>query len=300
VRNSIESPLTTSEELAIKIFKTNLNEFKNRSEYVDGEYRFRYRHREIRQNSRKLIKLWAEKEIRNLKRLQSVGIPCPIPIVQRENILIMSFIGKDGVPAPRLRDVEFSNDNKLYECYLQCVKLLRKMYQSAKLIHADFSEYNILYRKKICWIIDVAQAMEFDHPNALEFLKKDCTCISDFFKRKGVSQCMTPQELFNFTVDLNLKEENIDHFLDHITFQRNVQEQSNEEIIQETVFQSSFTPRTLCQVKNPIQELFEKQPSFHMTVNGLTTIELDEFETSANETENDEHDDDNDNQDVDR
>ncbi len=53
-------------ECALKIFKTTLNEFKNRDRYIKDDYRFRGR--VGNQNPRKIVKLWAEKEMHNLKR----------------------------------------------------------------------------------------------------------------------------------------------------------------------------------------------------------------------------------------
>ena len=44
-----------------------------------------------------MVRLWAEKEMRNLKRLQMAGIRCPEAIEVRENILVMAFLGdQDG------------------------------------------------------------------------------------------------------------------------------------------------------------------------------------------------------------
>lgn len=44
-----------------------------------------------------MVRLWAEKEMRNLRRLVTAGIPCPEPVEVRENVLVMGFIGdKDG------------------------------------------------------------------------------------------------------------------------------------------------------------------------------------------------------------
>lgn len=34
-------------------------------------------------------------------------------------------------------------------CYAQALELVRAMYQKCKLVHADLSEYNILYHKKV-------------------------------------------------------------------------------------------------------------------------------------------------------
>jgi serine/threonine-protein kinase RIO1 len=44
-----------------------------------------------------MVRLWAEKEMRNLKRLVSAGIRCPDPLEVRENVLVMTFLGdKEG------------------------------------------------------------------------------------------------------------------------------------------------------------------------------------------------------------
>jgi len=54
-------------EFAVKIFKTSILVFKDRERYVSGEFRFRKGH--CKGNPRKKVKLWAEKEVRNLKRI---------------------------------------------------------------------------------------------------------------------------------------------------------------------------------------------------------------------------------------
>lgn len=50
-----------------------------------------------------MVRLWAEKEMRNLTRMHSAGLPVPQPILLRSHVLMMSFIGKDGWPAPKLK-----------------------------------------------------------------------------------------------------------------------------------------------------------------------------------------------------
>ena len=54
-------------EVAVKVYKTTLNEFKTRERYIRGDVRFSDRY--STQNPRKIVHLWAEKEMRNLKRL---------------------------------------------------------------------------------------------------------------------------------------------------------------------------------------------------------------------------------------
>jgi len=78
--------------LAIKIYKTSILVFKDRDKYVTGEYRFR---RGYSRNPRKMVRLWAEKEMRNLKRLVTAGINTPVPIEIRENVLVMDFVGDE-------------------------------------------------------------------------------------------------------------------------------------------------------------------------------------------------------------
>ena len=46
-------------------------------------------------------------------------------------------------PAPKLKDVEI-NESKARELYVQAIQIMRTMYQECRLVHADFSEYNIL------------------------------------------------------------------------------------------------------------------------------------------------------------
>jgi RIO kinase 1 len=81
----------SGEHRAIKIYKTSILVFKDRDRYVSGEYRFR--HGYCKSNPRKMVKVWAEKEMRNLKRLHASGIPCPEPLMLRMHVLLMTFLG---------------------------------------------------------------------------------------------------------------------------------------------------------------------------------------------------------------
>jgi RIO kinase 1 len=69
--------------------------------YVSGDFRFRASY--SKHNPRKMVKVWAEKERRNLVRLQAAGIRSPQPLQLRSHVLIMDFIGTNGVAAPRLK-----------------------------------------------------------------------------------------------------------------------------------------------------------------------------------------------------
>lgn len=180
-------------EIAIKIFKTTLNEFKQRDRYIKDDYRFKDRF--SKQNNRTVIKMWAEKEMHNLKRIKNIGIRCPSVIALKNNILLMSFIGGDNVPARKLK-YALLTDQQMTEAYHEVCTMIRKLYHEAKLVHADLSEYNILWHDNKLWLIDVAQSVEPRHPSALEFLMRDITNMCSFFDRAGVENVVKPNDLF--------------------------------------------------------------------------------------------------------
>jgi len=194
-------------ECAIKIFKTTLNEFKTRDKYIRDDFRFKDRF--SKQNPRKVIHLWAEKEMHNLSRILKAGIPCPRIVQLKKHILVMSFIGQEMRPAPKLKEVKFSDDDEgrdlLNSAYSQTIDIMVRLFKQCNLVHADLSEYNILWWENKCHIIDVSQSVEPTHPNALEFLYRDCANISNFFSKKGVNNCHSAESLFTeicgFTLD---------------------------------------------------------------------------------------------------
>lgn len=198
-------------ELALKIYKTSILIFKDRDRYISGEFRFR--HGYCKGNPRKMVALWAEKEVRNLKRLQISGINSPVPLILKSNLIVMEFIGKNGIAAPRLKDAEVEDHEEWEEIYLEIILILRKMFKECKLVHADFSEYNILYYEKKIYIIDVAQAVEDFHPNALSFLKRDCHNINVFFDKNGV-ETILDQQLFEIVSGFDSAyNENINEYI---------------------------------------------------------------------------------------
>jgi RIO kinase 1 len=120
----------------------------------------------------------------------------------KSNVLVMDFIGKDMKPAPKLRDVE-GDVEKFSEIYLEVIEKMRVLYQECKLIHADLSEYNMLYWDNKVYIIDVSQSVEHDHPHALDFLRRDIFNINEFFRRKKV-HVFRDWNVFQFIVALGI------------------------------------------------------------------------------------------------
>ena len=141
--NVYHAETDANEHRAIKIYKTSILVFKDRDRYVSGEYRFRHGYN--KSNPRQMVKTWAEKEMRNLKRIYMAGIPSPEPLLLKMHVLVMSFIGsKNGIAAPRLKDVIFKDEMDIFDAYRQLLKNTWKLYHECKLVHADLSEYNLL------------------------------------------------------------------------------------------------------------------------------------------------------------
>ena len=188
------------QEYAVKIFKTSILVFKDRDIYVSGEYRFRNGY--CKSNPRKMVKTWAEKEMRNLKRLSTAGIPCPTPHLLKSHVLVMDFLGKDGWCAERLKEVDL-NPEETVECYVTICVDVRRMYHECNLVHGDLSEYNLLWHEGRAKIIDVSQSVEHAHPYASDFLRKDISNITDFFRKRGMS-VLTKYALFQFVTSKDL------------------------------------------------------------------------------------------------
>jgi RIO kinase 1 len=161
--------------LAIKIYRIQTANFKAMTEYMAGDRRFS----SVRGTRKGLIFAWTKKEFSNLARAHDVGIPVPEPLVFDRNILLMEFLGRDEVPYPQLRNAEVEDYGAVYQQILGYVK---QLYQEARLIHADLSEYNILYHEKP-YLIDMGQAVTLDHPRAPVFLIRDIKNLNRYFSR---------------------------------------------------------------------------------------------------------------------
>ncbi|XP_072991108.1 uncharacterized protein [Typha latifolia] len=257
--NVYHATKSDGQELAIKVYKTSVLVFKDRDRYVQGDYRFR--HGYCKHNPRKMVKTWAEKEMRNLLRVKASGIRCPMPLLLRLHVLVMEFIGKAGWAAPRLKDAALSED-KLRECYVEIITTMRTLYQKCKLVHGDLSEYNILYFEGHLYIIDVSQSVDLDHPSALDFLKEDCLHVTDFFKKHGVA-VMTVKELFDFVIDLSIADEDVDGYLEKV--QQKVLDRGdtvdNDDEIAPTVFVQTVDYIKQCE-SDLVQMAMLSRPSF--------------------------------------
>lgn len=246
---------------AIKVYKTAILVFKDRERYITGEHRFKGGF--DKGNSRKMVKLWAEKEFRNLRRIYNAGILCPEPISLKLHVLVMSFLGSgNGWAYPRLRDALITEESEWQSLYVQLIGTMRRMYQVCRLVHADLSEYNILYHRGKLYIIDVSQSVEPDHPRSLEFLRIDIKNMGDFFRRKGVDT-LPDRTVFGFitATDGPTEEVAMAEAVEKLFLSRPAtadEEHAAELEVDNEVFRNQYIPQTLEQVydiENDAQKL---------------------------------------------
>jgi RIO kinase 1 len=249
------------QEYAVKIYKTSILVFKDRDKYVAGEHRWRKGY--CKSNPRKMVKVWAEKEMRNYKRLWEAGIKTPKPLLLKSHVLIMEFLGEQGWPSPRIRDAELSV-SRLREAYVQTVTIMRHMFQKANLVHGDLSEYNLLWHQNEVWVIDVSQSVENDHPSALDFLRSDIRNVNDFYRKKGGMQTMNTRQLFEFvtstvigdTVEAEMGA--LDKFMETNEAHEETTAEREQREVDDAVFMSQFIPRSLTQVNEAELKRMEK------------------------------------------
>ncbi len=165
-------------DLALKIYLVTTSNFKRRSQYVMGDPRFT----NVKKGTKNIVYLWARKEFQNISKCYDCGICVVKPRHVSKNILIMDFEGTDGKPEQTLLESEIDEND-----YRQSISLITDLYKKAKLVHGDFSEYNIFKTKNGLKIFDLGSAVDTIHPNTIEFLKRDINNITNFFVKRGLT-----------------------------------------------------------------------------------------------------------------
>lgn len=146
--------------------------------------------------------------------------------------------------SPRLKDAQVDQD-ELQRLYTELLLLVRRMFKVCRLVHADLSEYNLLYHRRQIYIIDVSQSVEEDHPRAFDFLRVDITNMEDCFARRG-AKTLGPKRAWDFIVGDNHKGtgEVVEEWLG-----------MEHDPADDAVFMASFIPRTLRQVYDPERDI---------------------------------------------
>lgn len=187
----IDYPISTGKEsgvfkayihgkpVAVKIYKMSTLKFGKIETYIRGDYRFA-KEKLSRGN---VVYVWAKKEFTNLAELRKASVLCPVSVSFHRNILVMSYIGSKDLPAPMLKDADFDPE----KVFRDVVDMMTKTYRKANLVHADLSEYNMLYYRKKVYFIDVGQSVHIKHPSSEIFLRRDIFNVCTFFRKYGVA-----------------------------------------------------------------------------------------------------------------
>lgn len=166
---------------AIKIYRIETSSFDTMSKYIVGDPRFS----RIKKNKQSLVFEWAKKEFKNLTSAEKAGVAVPYPIAYLNNVLVMEYLGADK-PQPIVKEDKLSK-TKINEIYKQTIKNLHNLIYKAKIIHADLSEYNMIYFKNRLYFIDMGQSVTLEHPNAREFYERDIINLVRFFNKQGIN-----------------------------------------------------------------------------------------------------------------
>ncbi len=189
---SVDYPISTGKEanvfratnpnggnIAIKIYKIDTAPFFRKSGYLEGDPRFN----KVKMSDRGIVNAFASKEYKNLEICERAGVNSPRPLYIDSHVLVMSFLGEEGLPYPTMEAAGPLHGEADLDSILVDIK---KMY-TANLVHADLSEYNIMMGP-VPYLIDFGQGVILSHPNAENYLERDVAIILKYFDRRGMKR----------------------------------------------------------------------------------------------------------------
>jgi RIO kinase 1 len=135
---------------------------------------------------------------------------------------------------------------------------MRTLFHSCKLVHADLSEYNILYHNSELYIIDVSQSVEHDHPSAFDFLRNDVKNVEEFWGRMGV-KTLGIRRCFDF-ITREVSDGDAHELLERWLQEDPVEHEGGEgqslgDAHEDSVFLQSYIPRSLNEVYDPERDV---------------------------------------------
>ena len=187
----LESPISIGKEsnvfsalrkdgsrVMVKIYRLETCDFNRMYDYIKNDPRFLH----LKKGKRNIVFTWVQREYRNLMKAREANLSVPIPIAFSNNVLVLEFIGDDGIIAPKLKDEIPKNPKDFFE---KIISNMKKLYQ-AGLVHADLSAFNILNFKDNPVFIDFSQCTAIDGSRAGEYLDRDIRNINNFFRKIGL------------------------------------------------------------------------------------------------------------------
>jgi RIO kinase 1 len=189
--NVYEALGSEDRDVAVKIYRINASNFRQMRDYLEGDPRFE----SIGHDKKSVVLAWTQKEYANLTRARQAGVRVPEPLAVERNVLVMELVGLVEDRARRLAEVNVENPETAYEVVRE---YMRRLY-SAGLVHGDLSEYNMIIHEGELVVIDLGQAVTVHHPNADQFLRRDCRNVTKFFSRQGLDT--SERDLYGFVTE---------------------------------------------------------------------------------------------------
>ncbi|MBI5047100.1 serine protein kinase RIO [Candidatus Micrarchaeota archaeon] len=177
--NVFRATTAREEFVAVKIYKTETSPFFRREDYLEGDPRFD----KIKHSDREIVRAFARKEFKNLEICAKAGVRAPKPYFMIDNVLVIQFLGEEGLPYPTMNLIGPIHGEKDLVSILEDIK---KMY-AAGLVHADLSEYNIMIGNEP-YLIDFGQGVILRHPNSEKFLERDVSIVLRYFEKRGIGK----------------------------------------------------------------------------------------------------------------
>jgi RIO kinase 1 len=143
---------------------------------------------------------WVTQEFDALKRLWRHGANVPTPILRRDNVILMVYLGDPDAPAPKLCEIAL-NAQDAAQAFDELVSNLRILLE-LNLVHGDLSPFNVLYWNGHIWIIDLPQSVDlYQNPHAVDLLYRDVQRVCTYFQKHGVD--VTPAAVFRQVLGLS-------------------------------------------------------------------------------------------------
>ncbi len=187
----LESPISIGKEsnvfsavkkdgskVMVKIYRLEACDFNRMYDYIKDDPRFI----SLKKGKRNIIFSWVQREFRNLLKAREASVSVPTPLTFSSNVLVMEFIGDDGIFAPKLKDGIPKNPKDFFDKIIVNMKRLHK----ANLVHADLSAFNILNYNETPVFIDFSQCTPLESSRAKEYVERDVRNVCTFFNKIGL------------------------------------------------------------------------------------------------------------------
>jgi RIO kinase 1 len=170
-------------EVAVKIHRHSIYSFKKIPEYL-----------KLRGKSSggflKRIDDWMKYEFTLQTKAFSIGLKVSEPYRVYNNVMVMKFIGKDGLAAPLAVFSKGFAVDKWYNAIISDIIQMGKV----GIIHGDLSAYNILDFNGEPYLIDFSQALKLSS-STKSFLLRDVNNINQWFLRLKYRDILSAEEV---------------------------------------------------------------------------------------------------------